>query len=452
MSDVLPGEPAPMPEEPRRRMRRRVWWANPLSPICLLVVPTFVGAYLLGGESYLSHWKSPKVLAFDGFFRGLVAIFAFSIGAVLMMGRRVSRSAHTGWPILSQTARTSLRSVFMWMYRISVAAYIIWVLSAVQRGLRFSMLVDSLFSQNTFDGSLKKMFATVTGVTTLTQMAIAAVVIGVLLTCGHVDRGVSRRLYVLVGLAVLRGFLLAERLAIVELVLPWMVVRSAHRVAANVRPTRRLLVRLGPIVALPALLLGFSLFEYSRSWTFNRHLTNDSYVEYSMFRLLGYYVTSYNNGELYRQELPNPDRVPYYTIQFLWDAPVISSIVRYEDVTGVPAVERILDQRTNPEFNSEGGLFQPYVDFGDVGGPVYFLFAGLLVGWLYQMFVASRLVGMLLYPLFFVGLLELPRYIYWAQGRSTPSILALVGTGVLVASRSRRLIMLTQRPRTSEVR
>ena len=104
-------------------------------------------------------------------------------------------------------------------------------------------------------------------------------------------------------------------------------------------------------------------------------------------------ATSRADGELYRETLPEPGRLPYFTVQFAWDAPLVSSAVDYQSVTGQPPVRRVLEQYANPEFNSEGGLAEAYIDYGDVGGAIYYLLMGLFVGWLYRLFAASRLLG-----------------------------------------------------------
>ena len=122
----------------------------------------------------------------------------------------------------------------------------------------------------------------------------------------------------------------------------------------------------------------------------------------------------------------------------MWDAPIISSLVTYEGVVGRPPIGPLLSEKANPEFNSEGGLSQPYVDFGDAGGALYFLASGLFIGWMYRLFAGSRLIGMLSYPMVFVSLLEMPRYLYWSQGRATPGAIGLVLAAFAAATSARR--------------
>lgn len=416
--------------------RGGVWWANPLSPVLLLVLPTALIAWALPSRVYVEEWREPKYFLFSGMVRVVIALVLLCVGALIGTRGRLGLAQRLSWPALSPIGWQVLRRSFFLLYRITMVAYALWVLLAVRNGLRPAMLVDTLRSQDNFSGAIKDQFVNVAGVTTLIQLGIAAAVIGAILTLQH-DRAVSRRLQVLIGLAVLRGFFLAERLAIIEVVLPYLVVRSARLASQRERPARRVLVRLGPVLAVPLLILGFSLFEYSRSWSFAKTTTNSTFVEYSSYRLVGYYAVSYNNGELYRVTTDRSKGLPYDTIEFVWQAPVISSAFPYDSVAGMAPRADVLSTLANPEFNSPGGVVGPLIDFGDAGGFVYYLLLGFFLGWLYRMFAAGRIFGLLLYPLFFVGLLELPRYLYWAQGRMTPAFVALLLIGGITSWRAR---------------
>ena len=74
----------------------------------------------------------------------------------------------------------------------------------------------------------------------------------------------------------------------------------------------------------------------------------------------------------------------------------------------------------------------------------------MVFGGLHLAFLHGRLLGVLLYPVVFTGLLELPRYLYLFQGRAVPAIgvpLVLVLTRALIQRRtSRRLALLASLP------
>ena len=436
--DPAGGENAPTAGRRTHGHRGGVWWANPLSPVLFLVVPTAVVAWALPARVYFEQWQEPKFFSFAALVRCLVAAIVFCIGALIATRGRLGLAARSEWPALSPVARRVLRRSFFWLFRITCLAYAVWLAAAVRRGLRPDLLLETVRSQSNFNDTLKSQFDTVSGVTTFTQLGIAASIVGALLTT-HPDRAVSRRVGVIVALAIARGFFLAERLAIIEVLLPWLVVRSGQLAATRSRPARRLLVRFGPVLAIPILVGGFALFEYSRSWTFAKTRTDDTFLEYSSYRLAGYYATSLNNGELYRSTTDRTNRLPFYTVEFVWSAPVVSSLFSYQGITGEPARSPALEVQSNPEFNSEGGLAGPFIDYGDFGGMLYFFGVGIVFGILYRQFAGSRLTGVLLYPMLFTGLLEMPRYLYWAQGRATPAAGALLLVGLIVTASSRRV-------------
>ena len=69
-------------------------------------------------------------------------------------------------------------------------------------------------------------------------------------------------------------------------------------------------------------------------------------------------------------------------------------------------------------------MTSPYAEWGYAIGSAYLLIFGLLIGMSYRSFTLGRLAGVMTYPIFFTGLLELPRGLYWPLGRVTPAWLA----------------------------
>ena len=139
-----------------------------------------------------------------------------------------------------------------------------------------------------------------------------------------------------------------------------------------------------------------------------------------------------------------PRRLPYDTMDGLWTAPGVEQFDLYQRLSGHPPPYTksewdslyigVLNHYGNPEFNSQSGYAGAFVDFGHFGGIVYFLFIGVIAGLLYRGFTHGRPPGLFLYPLVFVGLLELPRYIYWSYGRT---IYAWLGLLIVIALVSR---------------
>lgn len=69
---------------------------------------------------------------------------------------------------------------------------------------------------------------------------------------------------------------------------------------------------------------------------------------------------------------------------------------------------------------------------------LYWLAAGLLTGWLYRQFRRGSAWGLCLYPLIFLGSLEVPRGLYLSGGRAIPAICFLLLSAWLLHIRQRR--------------
>jgi hypothetical protein len=264
-------------------------------------------------------------------------------------------------------------------------------------------------------------------VTTATQLGIAFVVVALVLLTRGPDPRLRRRLWWVLGLGLLRAFFVNERLAVLELLIPAVAIVVIRGVDAA-RPKSRRLARWAPFAIVPLMIGSFALFEYSRSWAYFADSTQQPYAEFAVDRLAGYYATAYNNGELTLLHDDAPGRLPYHSLEAIWTAPVLEQLGLYEALSGQDHAEvytNILEQHGNPEFNSPSGLAIPFVDYGTIGGFVFLLGAGILLGWLYRRFCDGKPAGVLLYPVLLTGIFEIPRYLYWTQGRVMPPLLAL---------------------------
>jgi hypothetical protein len=97
-----------------------------------------------------------------------------------------------------------------------------------------------------------------------------------------------------------------------------------------------------------------------------------------------------------------------------------------------------LDTGANAEFNNGGGLLAPAIDFGSYGVTAFWLLAGLISGWAYRQFKRGAAWGLCLYPMLFLGTLEVPRGLYLSGGRAVPPICFLLLSASLLAIRQNR--------------
>lgn len=416
---------------------RGVWWLTPVGALLLLSVPTLVLADVASPAEYRQQWGTDKYL--NSHTVQLVAlgiaVFALASSLPALLAREPMTQP---WPNLQPDWQRTVDRAVTPLFWLTMAGYGAFALSAYRNHVSLSTLLDALRHQNVV--GLSQELGQIKGITSLTQVGMAFVVIAALSLTTRRRRLVIAELVVVLLLGLIRADLLAERLALIELVVPLVAV-FALRTASAGAPRARAMVRAVPVVVVPLVFVVFGIFEYSRSWVFYRQRTTIGYPQFIAERIGGYYATAYNNGQMQLSFESRPGRVPYSTIEALWTAPGSSLYGGYPAGGGMDPTDLynlILKLHGNPEFNSPGGLVIPFVDWGTVGGLVLLAVLGGLVGLAYRRCVDGHGWGVVLFPALTTGLFELPRYIYWTLGRFVPSLVALVAVGVLAGRAERR--------------
>jgi hypothetical protein len=406
-----------------------VWWLSPAGAVLLVVPPTLGLAVAYSNEEFRTFFRSPKSLDTDSAVLFGAGALCFVLAALAtQVGRRPAPPGGRR-PWLDATQLAALRRVSGPLYALTLAGYLAFGVSAARNGFGLNDLLNALISQDLYtEQAPKSVIGTIPGVTTLTQVGIAYAIVATLLLLHGPDRTTLVRLVALGGLTTLRAFLFTERLALVELAVPALVL-VAVRASQSRRPGRRLLLRMAPIPLVVLLVAGFAATEYSRSYTYYKTRTTDGLVTFSVKRLSGYYATAYNNGHLVMTYDRYPGRLPYTSLEALWTAPGAQQIDLYDRLVDRDQGEeyrRILATHANPEFNNVGGLPAVFADFGRMGGLLVLLGLGLIIGWAYRAFLHGQIAALLLYPVAVTGLLELPRFLYWSLGRTMPAVVALL--------------------------
>ncbi|WP_234835059.1 O-antigen polymerase [Mycolicibacterium stellerae] len=393
---------------------------------------------LLSDREFRSLWRTPKSITWETlwlFGSGAVAIAFGAMVAIAAIPRYKPPTVE--WPGLSGSSVRLLRRSSTVLTTLTLIGYAAFGFAIVRAGLN-PFDLTSTYGEGL---GIRDIVGTIPGVTTLTQFGIAAVVVSAILLTKAFSRIELYKLLAVVVLASLRAFYFDERLAILELVVPITVVVAAS--LSVKQGWRRRVLRFMPPVGLVAVIAIFGLFEYSRSWTYFRTHTSESYLDFVLSRFAGYYATALNNGHLVLQHLDWPNRLPYDTIEAFWAAPGIEQADLYVRLgghaepynRGTPSslYDSMLYQFGSPEFNNQSGYVGPFIDYGVVGGLIYFLVVGLIAGYLYRRFCRGDAFGLMFYPVVFVGLLEMPRYLYWAQGRTTYAWFGLLIVALLVS-------------------
>lgn len=404
---------------------RGLWWLSPAGAVTLVVLPTLAMALRLTDDRFRAAWGTPRWLNGDYVLLLLTGVGVFVVASLLpLLMPRESRAGR--WPGLAPVLRQRLALASSLVFWATMLGYLAYLAVGLSRGARPSDFIAVLVSQDTLSADLKVIFAPVAGVTTMTQFGIAYVVLATLLLTDGPTPGAARRLVIVVGAALVRAFFLSERLAILELIIPAVAIVAMFWSGSG-RPWLKRATRWAPVIFAPAVLVVFGAFEYSRSWVFYQARSGGGFLDFASERLSGYYTTAYNNGQMLYMFESIPGRIPLRTLEGLWTAPLMEQLGVYERLSpGASAeLQNLLAQKANPEFNNPCGLCDPFLDWGDAGGLLWWALAGLLLGLAYRSFCSGTVFLLLVYPPLVTGLFEVPRYVYWTQGRLAPALVAL---------------------------
>ncbi|WP_425614476.1 O-antigen polymerase [Anatilimnocola sp. NA78] len=422
---------------PHRTPLGRLWWLNPSWVFGMGTIGTFALAQILSDKAY-SLYETPKYLKTEHWWIALSAWLALEIG------RRIGSQWQKKPGQSGDAIAKDVEWWFLATFYMTVGAYSLLLLRGLQNGLSLGVILENLLAppQDVSRELAGEVVVFIPGVTTATQFGIICVLLGLWLN----HRGVAyvrKYMAVIVGLSAMRALLFHERLAMIEVVVPAAVlVLRLYWLARPLSPALKNAFRVAPVVGLIGVVTMFGVFEYFRSW---RHYRNEftSYTDFTLWRIGGYYSTSQNNGALgWEREGQRP--LPLATFDALWEFPPIEkSPLSYESLTGVngPAAHtEMLKQYANVEYNSPGGLFEPIRDFGVIGSLIWWTVFGALLGWAYRGYLEGSLIGCLLFPIAFLSLLEMPRFVYLTHPRILAPLVVIVWLGcrLWLAERKRR--------------
>jgi hypothetical protein len=422
----------------------RVWWLNPAVALGVPAVITGVTAYNTDSSAYQTFWRTPKYFDLPSLELLLGVVITFVFGCILGAARRgaVDLDSSTNWTLSIRWQ--SVRMLFRLSFILTAVAYGIWFASAIAHGLSLSVVYDVIrrSSDATFD-IRDAYLATIPGVTTATQFGLAVIALGVPLGAATGWRGVRWQCLAVILLAFVRAFLNSERLAVTELLVPLVVSFTWLRPPTGRRARR--LTQAAPVLGLVFLYIFFGAGEYFRSWSEFYAKRESSFWSFIGLRLMGYYTTALNNGALlWRVRNPLSLGLTPMTLAFIGRFPILGDVARFlfpylfSSVTTSDArYAALLATSANPELTNPSGIFGPIADYGVMEGLLYWLLCGLLCGYLYKEFKLHSAAGVFLYPVLYIGLIEAPRVLYWAQGRFLPTMFLLVVSVLFVVRKSR---------------
>lgn len=387
----------------------RIWWLNPASLLFFIILPIFGSAILLASP-IMAKFGAYNFLTIGPIILAISALGALATGAV--GGGYVARS----W----QSAREPLSGRFVRaisvLALISIAAHVLLIGSILSKP---TVALAVLSGHRGAIYAAKDLMNQIPGVTSFTQLFLLALPLyGILprITQQSPPAWLRNIIIVLLFFLVARAFLTAERFTIIEaaiaLILPRLAFSRKIPAIANFLP----------LFGFFAALFIFCIGEYTRSWPYYRY-EYESFASFAYMRLVGYLATATNNGAGIL-ETNGPIYGPLYTANWFHSLPIWSFV----DNPFLPENPLAIFFQTygNAEFNNPGGLLSPIVDFGIFGGIVIHIFFGISTGALFALFRRGHMMGVLLFPLFFLGMMIINQAYYWTNARVfLPILIAL---------------------------
>jgi hypothetical protein len=416
-----------------------LWWLHPAWVFALVNGVTIAAAALLSESAY-------QVYGTGKFIDREFVVLAFLGVAAFVSGQWLGKSTGAAPRPCDQDARPRLAAWYWVAIGLSLIGYLVWFGGGAMRSGSLDAVkkIWNIEEKDEAPEIRSELFPTTPGVTTCTQFGMAAVTLGIVSGIGLRSTLIRRLLLgLLFGLATVRVLLISERLALIELAVPVILLairlRLLPRLNISPRTVRRL--ALAPLAGLVGIVVLFGAAEYFRSWRFYQDRF-DSVAEFTLWRISGYYTTGHNNSVM-AMKTRGSWPMPYYTLEAFWRFPlIVNSPLSYSAVNGFDPEEvhrATLVRFGTPEMNNQGGLFSPAMDFGWVGYFIFWELYGFLAGRLHRGFLVGSLAGLLLYPLVFMSLLEVPRLLLLCSVRTFPSLVLLGAVIVVEAWRQQRV-------------
>jgi oligosaccharide repeat unit polymerase len=252
-----------------------------------------------------------------------------------------------------------------------------------------------------------------------------------------------RLLLVLSALLALRAFLMAERLALMEIMVPALVVLSLRRhIAIKVGRLLALMAAVPVVFVTAELFRSFwSKFVEEGGWAY---LDFSFILQWNLERMALYYTDAINKFYLILQT------EFFYTTAF-YEEGIQRILARLGfEPEGNSALSQWVELfgTGNPEMTNPGGLAQMFTDLGWWGVPALLVLALALLLFHWR---ASRgsIFALAVYPVLYLTIVELPRFVYIYQSRSLFPLIFFVMVWVaclLLSSRVRTPMLADSEP------
>nr|WP_294514452.1 hypothetical protein [uncultured Rhodopila sp.] len=366
----------------------------------------------LAPDSFYQQFRAYNAITDAQFFMVWLGILCFSLGS--WVGEMVPPGGPPGIPVLMD--ERVHRALVITLGAMATAATAIYLAPFVTNP---KLALEIFSAQAGASETARRAVNQIIGITSqenLFMLVIVLIMVKPQLTNRPRTKGEAIGLAFIFTLTLFKAIVHGERLAVIELAVPFAVLLSAQR-------PRSAFWVWAPVFGTAGLLVFFAATEYLRSWVNYYAATESSIWSFAAARMFGYYITAFNNGAvIYSQE--HSVFFPIFTIGWFWQLPIPGLAEHLRFLTGATNDYYDMLAPVNVEFNNISGMFCPFIDFGPVLGEFVWLAFGFASGRLYSLFMAGRPLGIILFPTWYIGVMEVPRVFYWGGSRYLPPLAA----------------------------
>ena len=391
-----------------KEVARGAWWLDPILATLFIVLPIFCAA------AYLNQFNFSDFNASENFLTPTTFALALFSMALLVLGIAIGRALQPRRELVTLIEVDRAERVLVTLGWITIIAYALLFGTLATQA---SLVLNLLRGDASAGSDLRDALSRIPGVTSFIQFGAVylALLSSLVVMSGYRP---PTRLWLMTGVIVvltfLRALLASERLALLEAGAALFIVPIAYRW----RPS--LWRGFAPLIGIGVIFAAFAAGEYFRSWQYYRSFY-DSYFDFISQRFFGYFSTSINNGAGTYLVFAQYGTKPEITSTWITKFPILGGIIR--PGTEPSTLDMFLANYATPEFNNRGGFYAAYLDYPFVLASAFMLVIGIVIGWVYKNFQNKSVIGLLLYPMIFLGQTDFIRLVYIADQRTLPIFL-----------------------------
>lgn len=395
----------------------RIWWLKPHYLAVIVFIPLLLLGYVATDEWFRLIGGQSKAITFVNFICSVLLVAFFSFFS--WFGANSYRKSYIENVNLKNNSFYYILAIFFFFLYVLANLLLFW--DFVSNPELFFLIGTSEVSQ----GYGRELATTISGITTLTQIGVPCIILLAFLSFRSEKRKKLLNLMIMtiIVLALLRAFARGERLALLELIVPLSLVYLRIYGISNI------LVKTIPYIMVCMLIILFGAYEYFRSWIHFYHNKYDSYLAFVLDRISCYYIMAQNSGASYLNTNASSN-IPWLTNQWFMKFPGFE--LKDEWLQNYNSYMSFLRMNLNPQYNNISPVYSLQIDYGLLGAIIYIVILGFFSGRLYKQFVNGSGIGLILYPSWFVGILEFSRTFYFGSSRFFPIFITLMLTYFIV--------------------